>query len=133
MTRTVGRCFWAFPTLFLRGPEWTACTDAEWSCTADGDPWPVDDARVCRSCSRWVELCTVRPSAYPLFQEYDGPAVATDPHETLLAGAEPVPPSWMVRSPIGAGPVIVSSAARGPNAFGVNVTPKAQACAVGIS
>ncbi|HEX2344661.1 MAG TPA: hypothetical protein VHI98_29600 [Vicinamibacterales bacterium] len=55
MTRTVGQCFWALPTLSLPTPEWTQFTAAEWSCSADGDPLTLDDARVCRTCSRWAE------------------------------------------------------------------------------
>ncbi|HEX2444830.1 MAG TPA: hypothetical protein VHJ77_12860 [Vicinamibacterales bacterium] len=63
MTRTVGRCFWALPTLSLPGPEWMAFTDAEWSCSADPEPRILDDARVCRTCSRWVERDAARESA----------------------------------------------------------------------
>jgi hypothetical protein len=55
MTRTVGRCVWAFPTLFLPAPEWMAFTAVEWCCIADGPSQPLDDARVCRTCSRWAE------------------------------------------------------------------------------
>lgn len=55
MIRTVGRCFWALPTLSLPGPEWTEFTTAEWHCSADGDPVTLDDARVCRTCGRWAE------------------------------------------------------------------------------
>lgn len=58
MTRTVGRCFWAQPTLLLPEPEWMGFAAAEWSCSADGRPRPLDDARVCRTCSRWTERDT---------------------------------------------------------------------------
>jgi hypothetical protein len=62
MTRTVGRCFWALPTLSLPAPEWTAYVAAEWCCYADGPAEPLDDARVCQTCGRWSDREPARTS-----------------------------------------------------------------------
>jgi hypothetical protein len=55
MTRTVGQCVWAVPTLSLPEPDWIEFTAAEWSCFADGPAHLLHDPRVCRTCSRWAE------------------------------------------------------------------------------
>jgi hypothetical protein len=60
MTRTVGQCFWALPTISLPEPDWMESTAAEWSCYADGPTQLLYDARVCRTCSRWAERKTHR-------------------------------------------------------------------------
>lgn len=68
MTRTAGQCFWAIPTISLPTPDWMEFTAAEWNCFADGPAQPLDDARVCRTCSRWAERRTPsasRPDAPP--------------------------------------------------------------------
>jgi len=51
--RTIQRCRWAEPTLFLTAPLWTAAEEYPWSCRRDGLPRPVDDTAGCRTCGRW--------------------------------------------------------------------------------
>ena len=53
-TRTVLRCRWAEPTLFLTSPFWMAAEDYPWSCQADGVPRPIEDTSACRVCARRV-------------------------------------------------------------------------------
>jgi hypothetical protein len=51
--RTIQRCRWAEPTLFLASPLWTAAEDYPWSCSRDGAPHSVVDTASCRTCARW--------------------------------------------------------------------------------
>ena len=52
--RTVQRCRWAEPTLFLDDPKWMEAEAYPWSCRADGDPELVEDTERCNTCGRWV-------------------------------------------------------------------------------
>lgn len=51
--RTIQRCRWAEPTLFLAHPLWAAAEEYPWSCRTDGTPQTVDDTANCRTCARW--------------------------------------------------------------------------------
>ena len=51
--RTIQRCRWAEPTLFLVNPLWTAAEEYPWSCRRDGAPHTVEDTAACRTCARW--------------------------------------------------------------------------------
>jgi hypothetical protein len=52
--RSVQRCLWAEPTLFLANPFWMAAEQYPWSCHADGIPRPVEDTAACDACGRWT-------------------------------------------------------------------------------
>jgi hypothetical protein len=51
--RTIQRCRWAEPTLFLANPLWMAAEEYPWSCRRDGAPHTVADTTACRDCARW--------------------------------------------------------------------------------
>jgi hypothetical protein len=52
--RSVQRCRWAEPTLFVDEPLWTEAEAFPWTCRADGDPHVVEDTTYCATCGRWV-------------------------------------------------------------------------------
>jgi len=51
--RTIQRCRWAEPTLFLANPLWMAAEEYPWSCRRDGAAHTVPDTGACRECARW--------------------------------------------------------------------------------
>ena len=53
--RSIQRCRWAEPTLFLVNPLWTAAEEYPWSCRRDGVPRAVPDTTACAICPRWEE------------------------------------------------------------------------------
>jgi hypothetical protein len=52
--RTVQRCRWAEPTLFVAEPIWTEAEQYPWTCRAEGPPHVVEDTTLCATCGRWV-------------------------------------------------------------------------------
>jgi hypothetical protein len=52
--RTVQRCRWAEPTLFVDEPIWTEAEQYPWTCRAEGPPHVVEDTTLCATCGRWV-------------------------------------------------------------------------------
>ena len=51
--RTIQRCRWAEPTMFLVDPLWAVAEDYSWSRRRDGEPHTVDDTTGCRDCPRF--------------------------------------------------------------------------------